>query len=513
MLRTHLPFLAIIVFAAATSWPTIWSGEGADAPKPHEYRTIADFDGRHIGAVRGTMLADALKGRIKDPQLRFYDSLQSLMAALRAGEIDAIVDDEPICRAIALEDPRFVVFEAMLQTDTYAFAHRKENLSLGYEVNASLRELMDDGMVEALAAKWMDGPVDEKVMSQIPTREGKRLLRFGTSPVSPPFSYLNDKNECIGLDIELAERLALRMERDIEIVTIDDFGDMFSALLGGDVDMIGGCITVTEERAHAVEFTIPYYEGGVTLVTMSASLPTEVDRKFTARLSDLNGKRIGVFAGTMFDAAAREHLDDIRIQYFVDNKSQVRALSSGRIDAMITDEPVARLIASMHDDIGILAERLQDDDYAFALHYDDRELHFQVGEVIRDLKADGTIDAMTGKWLDGPMSEKTLPEFPVPDDAPPLRLGVGAVMEPFSYHDGDGNLTGFDIELARRIAQRLGRRLIIVTMEVGSRVPSLLAKTIDMAGTCMTITRQRAKLVNFTESYYRGGVSALVSTR
>lgn len=52
---------------------------------------------------------------------------------------------------------------------------------------------------------------------------------------------------------------------NLEIVNMD-FGAMIPALVSGKVDMIGSCITITEERAKSVLFSEPYYQGGIAVV-------------------------------------------------------------------------------------------------------------------------------------------------------------------------------------------------------------------------------------------------------
>jgi polar amino acid transport system substrate-binding protein len=42
-----------------------------------------------------------------------------------------------------------------------------------------------------------------------------------------------------------------------------DFGAMIPALMAGKVDMLGACITITDERAKSVLFSEPYYKGGI----------------------------------------------------------------------------------------------------------------------------------------------------------------------------------------------------------------------------------------------------------
>jgi len=96
-------------------------------------------------------------------------------------------------------------------------------------------------------------------------------------------------------------------------------------------------------------------------------------------------------------------------------------------------------------------------------------------------------------------------------EGPPLRFGTSAVTEPFSFVDGSQKIVGFDIEIARRVAQRLGRKIEVVNMEFGSMIPALQANKVDMIGACMTITAERATRVLFSEPYYRGGMSAIVA--
>ena len=43
-----------------------------------------------------------------------------------------------------------------------------------------------------------------------------------------------------------------------------DFGGMIPALIAGKVDLIGACITITEERKKSVLFSEPYYTGGIS---------------------------------------------------------------------------------------------------------------------------------------------------------------------------------------------------------------------------------------------------------
>jgi polar amino acid transport system substrate-binding protein len=95
------------------------------------------------------------------------------------------------------------------------------------------------------------------------TLSGDRgVLRFGTSAVTEPFSFVDGSQEIVGFDIELAKYIARHLDMQLEIINLD-FGGMIPALIAGKVDMIGACITITDERAKSVLFSEPYYTGGI----------------------------------------------------------------------------------------------------------------------------------------------------------------------------------------------------------------------------------------------------------
>jgi polar amino acid transport system substrate-binding protein len=89
------------------------------------------------------------------------------------------------------------------------------------------------------------------------------VLRFGTASVTEPFSFVDGSQKVVGMDVEIAARVAKRMNRKLEVVNMD-FGGMIPALVAGKVDLIGACITITDERKKSVLFSEPYYTGGIS---------------------------------------------------------------------------------------------------------------------------------------------------------------------------------------------------------------------------------------------------------
>ncbi|MEL6900467.1 MAG: transporter substrate-binding domain-containing protein [Cyanobacteria bacterium J06606_4] len=65
------------------------------------------------------------------------------------------------------------------------------------------------------------------------------------------------------------------------------------------------------------------------------------------------------------------------------------------------------------------------------------------------------------------------------------------------------NIVGFDIDLAKMIAERLDRQLTIVDLEFGALIPALVNDEVDMVMAAMAPNRSRKQRVDFSNIYYR----------
>ena len=82
-----------------------------------------------------------------------------------------------------------------------------------------------------------------------------------------------------------------------------------------------------------------------------------------------------------------------------------------------------------------------------------------------------------------------------------LVVGTNAAFPPFEYVGDDGQPDGFDMALIKAIGAKIGMEVQIQDMEFDSLVSSIGSK-IDVAIAGMTVTEERQKTVDFSESYY-----------
>jgi polar amino acid transport system substrate-binding protein/arginine/ornithine transport system substrate-binding protein len=84
----------------------------------------------------------------------------------------------------------------------------------------------------------------------------------------------------------------------------------------------------------------------------------------------------------------------------------------------------------------------------------------------------------------------------------PIRVGVEGNYPPFSKIAPDGQLLGFDIDIANAVCAELKTTCTFVQQEFDGMLPALNARKFDMIVASMTISEERKKSVDFSDPYY-----------
>ena len=83
-----------------------------------------------------------------------------------------------------------------------------------------------------------------------------------------------------------------------------------------------------------------------------------------------------------------------------------------------------------------------------------------------------------------------------------IRIGVEANYPPFSQMSPDGKFSGFDIDIANALCAQMKAECTLVSQEWDGMMPALNAKKFDMIVASMSITEERKKSADFSDSYY-----------
>lgn len=98
-------------------------------------------------------------------------------------------------------------------------------------------------------------------------------------------------------------------------------------------------------------------------------------------------------------------------------------------------------------------------------------------------------------------------------DSGKLVLGTSADYPPYEFYaeiDGELQIVGFDIEIAKEIAKDIGVELEIVDMQFDGLLAALVADNIDIIVAGMAATEERMESVDFSTSYYEAEQTMLV---
>lgn len=82
-----------------------------------------------------------------------------------------------------------------------------------------------------------------------------------------------------------------------------------------------------------------------------------------------------------------------------------------------------------------------------------------------------------------------------------LRVGSECTYPPFNYKDANGELLGFDIDVAKEVVKRVGADVSFVCQPFDSLIPGLLAGKFDLLAASMSITDERKKSIDFSIPY------------
>lgn len=222
-------------------------------------------------------------------------------------------------------------------------------------------------------------------------------------------------------------------------------------------------------------------------------------------VDDLSGKRIGVQLGTTGDLYCTDYEKDgsgTVVERYNKGADAIQALRQGKIDCVVIDEQPAIKFVEQNDGIRILDEEFTNEDYAFVLSKDNTALLDQINQALNELKADGTIENIEKNWVG---AESELGKYPyekkdIDQSNGTITIGTNAEFPPYESYS-DGQIVGIDIDIMQAVCDKLGMDLQIEDMAFDSIITAVTSGKVDVGASGFTITEERKKNVNFTESY------------
>jgi len=463
--------------------------------------------GKTFAVPTGTVADQFVYRRFPDAKIEYYNSALDCALAVKKGKADAAIYDEPILKNIAAKNEGLIVLPELLEVDNYGFAVQIDNIPLKTAIDETLAELKSNRAYDDMLKRWFPVKGAPAPMPNIELSGSNGILRFGTAAVTEPMSFYDVDRNIVGFDVELAIRVAFKLNKKIEITDME-FGALLPALISGKVDMIGAGLSITEERAKKVLFSESCYPSGIAaLVKGNAPLPASLPARKMKAVDDVEDKTIGVLLGSVYDTYVTRTYPKANILQYQSISDLLMALKSAKIDVTYYDQVSVPEILKVNPDLGILARDIFSIPIGAGFNRDDDTLREQFNAFLKEMRSNGVYQDMVTRWMEKGIMDMPVIESPKTNGV--LRAGVVSDLGmPFGLVR-DGRLIGFDIELSSRFAAYTGREYVPVPLQFGSLIASISTNKIDIITASMSITEERARMIDFSDPYYESGVSLI----
>ena len=249
------------------------------------------------------------------------------------------------------------------------------------------------------AATASAGEAMDRVM-----KEG--VLKVATDANWAPQSFINDKNEMDGFDVDVAKETAKRLGVKAEFVT-PSWDIITAGNWSGRWDLSVGSMTPTKKRAEVLSFPGVYYY-------TPASVAVHKDSSYKT-IAELDGKKVGASTASTFDLYLQKDLTidaegvpsfeyqmtPGEIKSYKDGTAALDDLRLGdgvRIHGMVGSLPAIQEGIKSGYPLKVLGAPVFYEPRALAIDKGDEEFNDKLAEIVKAMKDDGTLKTLSEKW-------------------------------------------------------------------------------------------------------------------
>jgi len=255
----------------------------------------------------------------------------------------------------------------------------------------------------ALSAALVSGGAD----AQSPTLnriKATGTITFGYRNNAVPFSYRDRDGPVKGYSVELCTRVAGSIQKELGMSELKiewlpvEASNRLDYVISGKVDAVCGTTTMTLGRMQKVDFSLPIYvDGGSVLVRARSKL---------TKLTDLSGKKVAVIAGTTTEEELGRGLDAKGTKAtLVQVKTAAEGmalLDKGSVDAYAADRVVLaylKLRSPKPDAYAFVAGDFSFEPFGLPVRRDDPDFKLAVNRALAGIYRSGDIDPIFQRWL------------------------------------------------------------------------------------------------------------------
>lgn len=208
-----------------------------------------------------------------------------------------------------------------------------------------------------------------------------------------PWTYHDEEDNLVGYDVEVAERIAEKLDVEVEFVE-GEWDGLLAGLDSGRYDMMVNGVDITEERLEKYDFTNPYAYNRTAVIVNG-------DYEEISSLEDLEGKTTANTISSTYAELAEQYGASVT---GVDDLNQTfELLLSGRIDATLNAEVTYYDYMKAHPDANLKIATLSDEASQVAIPLRKGEetasLREAVNDALAELDESGELSELSEKYF------------------------------------------------------------------------------------------------------------------
>ena len=343
---------------------------------------------------------------------------------------------------------------------------------------------------------------------------GGREVTIAVENAYLPFNYISlATGEPTGWDYEAIDAMCALL--NCTPVYVEAAWDgMIQAVADGQYDMAADGITITEERAEIVDFSDGY-------INIEQRLLVRIDEDRFSNAEELaadTSLTVGSQPGTTNYETAVDLVGEDRIQAFETFPFAVQALIAGDVDVVLMDETAGQGYVGVNADaLKLTGESLSSDQLGF-IFPKGSDLVEPFNMALAEIRANGTLDELAQKYFSdaftityddiGPGAYDNEEESSDDGAALPdlggreVTVAVENAYLPFNYISlATGEPAGWDYEAIDAMCELLNCTPVYVEAAWDGMIQAVSDGQYDMAADGITITEERAEIVDFSNGY------------
>ena len=233
--------------------------------------------------------------------------------------------------------------------------------------------------------------------------EQAKVIKVGMSGGYYPYTFKDKDNNLSGFEVDVWNEIGKRTGYKPEFITAS-FSGLFGMLDTGKIDTIANEITITDKRKAKYIFTDPYVYSG-------AQMMVKKENHSIKTLADLKGKKIGVSLGSNYEQIIKDFdkNNEIKVVTYDNDGGMRQDVALGRTDAMMDDKVSALAVVQENKlPLQLAGKDVQplENAFPFVKNDENKAVVEKVNKALADMRADGTLEKISKKWVNLDITKK-----------------------------------------------------------------------------------------------------------